>query len=62
MSFDQKYNVDHELYKGLDLVDEALDLVLDYKLALILGTSFTDVYHLIHLIHPPYNPLRTIGK
>jgi hypothetical protein len=57
----QKYNIDHEIYKGLVLVDEALDFVADYKFALALGTSLTDVFHILHLIHP-FDPLRTVGK
>jgi hypothetical protein len=41
--------------KGLTLVD-------DIKLAFILGENLTDVFHLIHLIYPPFDPLRTVGK
>ena len=62
MPFDQKYNVDREIRKGLILVEEGLTLVEDINLALVLGTSLTDVFHLIRLIYPPFDPLKTIGK
>jgi hypothetical protein len=57
-----KYNVDQEICNGLRLVDEGLTLVDDIKLAFALGENLTDVFHLIHLIYPPFDPLRTVGK
>lgn len=62
MPFDRQYNVDKEIHKGLDLVDEALDFLNDINLALRLGENLTDVFHLIYLIHPPFNPLKTFGR
>ena len=62
MPFDQKYNVDREISKGLDLVDEGLDFCQDIYLALGLGENLTDVFHLIYLMHPRFDPLKTIGK
>ena len=59
---DRKYNVDQELYKGLQVVDEALDWLDNIKLALTLGHNFTDVLHLYYLIYPPFDPLKTFGK
>ena len=64
MPFDQKYNVDREICKGLALVDEGLSFIEDIlvKLALLLGTNLTDVFHLIYLIHPPFDPLKTVER
>ena len=62
MLFDQKYNVNREICKGLILVEEGLTLVKDINLALILGANLTDVFHLIYLIYPPFDPLKTVGK
>jgi hypothetical protein len=59
---DRKYNVDQELYKGLQVVDDALDWLDNIKLALALGHNFADVLHLIYLIYPPFDPLKTFGK
>ena len=62
MPIDQKYNVNREIGKGLILMEEGLTLVEDINLALILGANLTDVFHLIHLIYPPFDPLKTVGK
>ena len=55
------YNVDQEILKGLILADEALTLIDDYKLAFFLGKDLTDVFHILHLLHP-FDPLKTFGK
>ena len=61
-TFDRKYNVNWEARKGLLIVEEGLDLVEDIYFALMLGKNLTDVFHLIHLIYPPFDPLKTVGK
>ena len=55
------YNIDPEILKGLILVDDALTFIDDYKLAFLLGKDLTDVFHILHLLHP-FDPLQTFGK
>ena len=57
--FNKRYNVKQEICKRLILVEDGLTLVKDINLALILGENLTDIFH---LIHPPFDPLKTIGK
>ena len=62
MPCDPKYNVDPVIRKGLQLVDEALLLIDDINQAFELGENLTDVFHLIRLLYPPFDPLQTVGK
>jgi len=56
MPFDQTYNVNWEFYECLDLVYEILDFLDDIRLALELDED------LGLLVHPPFDPFKTIGK
>jgi hypothetical protein len=48
------------IYRVVDEVCEFEDFCTDIKLALALGANLEDVFHLIYLIHPPFDPFRTI--
>ena len=56
---DQKYNVDRELRKIMEAVDDAMELFMYIRLALALGEDYPTI---IAFINPPFDPLRTIGK
>lgn len=56
MPFDQTYNVNPELCECLTTVYEILGDLGDIKLALKKGKEITDI------LHPKFDPLRTIGK
>ena len=52
--FDRTYNVEQEFYQCLERVYEILDFLEDISIALERKES------LIPILHPPFNPLRTI--
>jgi hypothetical protein len=61
--------LDHYQKQSDKIIRQVIDEVCDFRefcadinLALVLGTNLQDVIHLVHLIHPPFDPLRTIGK
>ena len=56
---DWKYNVDRELRKIKEVVDDAMDLFIYIKLALALGEDFQTI---IDFIDPPFDLFKTIGK
>ena len=57
MPYDREYNVDRQLWKIMNVVDDALELFQDIKLALELGEDFQTI---IALIDPPFDPFKTI--
>ena len=54
LPFDRTYNVEQEFYQCLERVCEILDFLEDISIALERKES------LIPILHPPFNPLRTI--
>jgi hypothetical protein len=57
MPQDRKYNVDRQLWKIMNVVDDALEFFHDIKLALELKEDFQTI---IALIDPPFDPYKTI--
>jgi hypothetical protein len=55
-SFDQQYNVNWEIIKGLEIVYEALDWLEDIKIALWRREDLSLV------ISQSFDPFKTIGK
>ena len=51
-----EYNVDRQIFKGLELVYEILIDLQDIRKDLKKGKSIT------HILHPPFDPFKTIGK
>jgi hypothetical protein len=58
-TFDKNYNVEPEIYDGLELVDEIVDFLNDIRLALELGE---DISTFLRNLDPPFDPLKTFGK
>ena len=54
LPFDRTYNVEQEFYQCLERVYEILDFLEDISIALERKESLTPI------LHPPFNPLRTI--
>jgi hypothetical protein len=59
LPMDRKYNVDRQLWKIMDAVDDAIDFFWDIKLLLDLGEEWDKI---IRYIDPPFDPFKTIGK
>ena len=55
-TFNQNYNVEPETHDCLELINEIIDFLIDIRLALELEEDLTI------LLHPPFDPFRTIGK
>ena len=59
MPTDQKYNVDRQLLKIMNVVDDALEFFWDIRTALNLGDDFQTIIAHIKL---PFDPFKTVGK
>jgi hypothetical protein len=55
-TFDPAFNVEWETFRCLEDLYEILIELYDIKRALKKGTTIT------HILHPPFDPLKTIGK
>ena len=56
MSFHPEFNVNKEIYQYWEQIYEILIYLEDIREKLDRGTSIT------HILHPPFNPFKTIGK
>jgi hypothetical protein len=58
-TFNPEYNVEPEIYDGLEIIDDIIDFLNDIKLALDLEE---DITLFLHNLDPPFDPLKTFGK
>ena len=56
MPFHPEYNINWELFMGLEVLYGILEWLEDIRIGLEMGESITD------LMDPPFDPFKTIGK